>query len=377
MKKIVLISQNASPGFTIFRKSFIKFLVQQGHEVFAFAIDYTPETIDRVRSLGATPIAYSLNKAGLNPLRDIYDTYMLSRKLKELKADVVFSFFIKPSIYGTIAAWMAGVPRRIAMLEGLGYIYTASKDGLGLKKIFLQYVHGGLASLGYAFANKVLFLNFDDPKDLLKRAYVDHRKITILGPVGLDLSEYPYMDLDLAKPIRFIFVARLLAEKGVFEYLDAASMVKKRHPQVKFLILGGFDKDNPASLTEVELEEVINKGIVEYVGHVSNVAEYIANSHVFVLPSYREGFPRSTQEAMAIGRAIITTDVAGCRETVLEGVNGFKVPPFNSEAIKEKMMYLIENPERMREMGYQSHCLAASEFEAEKINEKLYRLLVG
>lgn len=376
--KIALISQNVSPGILIFRIDLIKYLISQGHTVYAFAIDYSAESKMAVKSLGAISVEYSLSKAGMNPFSDLKDTWALSRKLKTIAPDVVFSFFIKPSIYGTLAAKLAGVPRRIAMLEGLGYIYTPSQTGFTFKKRVLQRVHGLLCTLGYAAANKVLFLNPDDPKDLSKKTFIKQSKLEVLGPIGLNLNDYSYSEPNLSKPIRFIFIARLLAEKGIFEYLAAARLVKKQYPDAEFVVLGGLDSDNPAAITKDQLEKVISEDLVIYPGYVSNVNEWVANAHVFVLPSfYREGVPRSTQEAMASGRAVITTDVPGCRETVVDGVNGFLVPPWNARALADKMLYLIVHPNEIARMGYESHRIASEQFDANIINLVLEKILLG
>ena len=374
---ICLISQNASPGFTIFRKDFIRYLVNQGHQVHAFAIDYTADSRETVSEFGAIPVDYSLNKSGLNIFKDLKDTWLLSKQLKKIQPDIVFSFFVKPSIYGTIAARIAKVPRRIAMLEGLGYIYTPLKNNFTFKKKILQYAHGLLVSIGYAFADKVLFLNQNDPVDLAKKSFINSKKFKVIGPIGLKLSSYPYTEVVITKPIRFIFIARMLVEKGVYEYLAAARIVKLKYPHTEFVILGGLDPDNPAALSKEQLTLAISEGLVIYPGHVSNVSEWLAKSHVFVLPSYREGFPRSTQEAMAIGRAVITTNVPGCRETVQDGINGFLIPLFDVEIMAEKMIYFIEHPEEIVRMGNESYSTALKKFDVSKINPVLEELIVG
>lgn len=377
MSKIAFISQNASPGIVIFRKDFIKYLVSNGHEVFVFAIDYTAESRSSVKDMGAVPLDYSLNKTGINPFQDIVDTWRLSRQLKRLSPDVVFSFFVKPSIYGSIAARLSGVPRRISMLEGLGYIHTLTPDGASPKKRFLKVIHGLLSSVGYACSDAVLFLNYDDPVDLAKSSFIQKDKLSVVGPIGLSLSDYPYSEVDIEAPMRFIFIARLLAEKGIFEYLEAARIVKSMHPKVEFVVLGGLDPSNPSALSKPELVKMIDEGVLTYPGHVSNVSDWLKSSHVFVLPSYREGYPRSTQEAMAIGRAVITTDVPGCRETVVNGVNGFVVPPFNAEALSEKMLYLIEKPDEIKRMGFESYKMALEKFDIQSINPKMERIILG
>ena len=152
--------------------------------------------------------------------------------------------------------------------------------------------------------------------------------------------------------------------------------MKEKYPSVKFTVLGAIDKEALGSLKEEELESLVKTNIIEYPGHVSNVSEWIENSSVFVLPSYyREGVPRSTQEAMAIGRAVITTDVPGCRETVVDGVNGFLVPKWNPEALAEKMIYFIENPAQIQVMGAESYKIAVEKFDAEKVNQRLVNIL--
>ena len=196
----------------------------------------------------------------------------------------------------------------------------------------------------------------------------------ILGGIGLNLDHYRYSE-NFNSNISFIFIARLLAEKGIHDYIKAAKIVKLRYPQVNFTVLGAIDREALGSLKEEELENLVRTSIIEYPGYVSNVSEWIEKSSVFVLPSYREGVPRSTQEAMAIGRAVITTDVPGCRETVVDGVNGFLVPKWDPEALAKKMIYFIEHPEQARLMGAESYKIAVEKFDAEKVNQRLVNIL--
>lgn len=369
--KICLISQNASPGILIFRKDFISYLVCQGYEVYAFAIDYDSQSRKLVEDLGAIPVDYKLCKTGLNPFNDLRDTWYLSQQLRKIAPDVVLSFFVKPTIYGTIAARLAGVKKRICMLEGLGYIHTKNKNRFPIKKLILQRIHGLLVSVSYFWADKVLFLNADDPVDLANTSFLHKDKLVVFGPIGLNLEDYPYRELDLTKPMRFIFIARLLEEKGIFEYLEASRYVKRKYPEVEFVVLGGIDSNNPSALSTDQLGQLVDEGVVIFPGHVPDVTEWISDSHVFVLPSYREGFPRSTQEAMSIGRAVITTDVPGCRDTVVDGVNGFIVPPMDVISLVNKMLYMIENPSVVESMGLASHGIAVNNYDVKKINKLL------
>ncbi len=373
--KIALISQNASPGLIIFRKELIQTLSAQGHKVYCFAIDFTDATRDQVKNLGGIPVDYSLNRTGLNPLRDLRDTLALSRKLKEIKPDLMFSFFAKPVIYGSLAAKLAGVPKRIGMLEGLGFTFTEQPFPLPFKTKLIRWVQVQLYRLSVPLLDKIIFLNPDDPKDLLEKHSIKAKKSEVLGAIGLDLTSYAFVQPDTSKR-RFIFIGRLLAEKGINEYIGAAKLVKQQYPDAEFVVLGGLDEDNPGGLKKAQLEALIKENIIIYPGHVNDVPRWIAEASVFVLPSYREGVPRSTQEAMAIGRAVITTDVPGCRETVVDGVNGFFVPPWSSEQLAEKMIRFIEQPELIEQMGKESYRIAQEKFDAQEVNERLVGMLL-
>ncbi len=374
--KIALLSQNVSPGLLIFRKDLIKQLVSQGHEVYAFASDFTENNKKELQQLGATPVDYPLERAGINPIKDFYNWVKLYRQLKLVAPEVILCFFIKPSIYGILAAKIAGVKRRFAMIEGLGYAFTPDINGFSRKKQVLQRVLGLLMTISFRYADRVFFLNKDDPKDVLIQARIKQEKIVSFGPIGINLDEFPFFNIEDSKPLRFIFVARLLKEKGVYEFIKAAKIVKNSCSQVEFVLLGGLDEENPSGLSLQELEDLIADNTVIYAGYVKNVAEWISQSHVFVLPSYREGMPRSTQEAMSIGRAIITTDVPGCRETVNDGINGFLVPAYDHKVLAEKMLYLAENPEEVASMGKESHKMAKENFDSNKINMKLINYIL-
>ena len=198
----------------------------------------------------------------------------------------------------------------------------------------------------------------------------------MLGGIGLDLEYYQHQPVkDIEPPINFLFIGRLLKEKGIHDFIAAVKQVKKKYPETQYTILGEIDVSNPGALQLSELDNLIALNLVNYAGQVDNVKDWIVSSHVFVLPSYREGVPRSTQEAMAIGRAVITTDVPGCRETVVDGVNGFLVERWNPQALAEKMIYFIEHPEKIKEMGVESYRIAQEKFDADKVNKRLINIL--
>lgn len=373
--KIAMIGTVAS-SFYGFRADLIKALVELNHVVYAFTSEYKEDDLSKIRALGAIPIPYKLSRGGLNPISDIKATLSLARKINSLQPDLVFSYFSKPVIFGTWAAKLANTPRVIGMLEGLGYTFTEQPEGITYKTKMIKNIQIGLYKLILPKLDTLIFLNPDDPKDLLQKNAIKVKNVEILGGIGLNLEAYQYSPLpEKEKDIRFLFIGRLLKEKGINEFVLAAKKVKELYPKVTFTVLGAVDKANPGALKIDELEHLISSNIIEYPGYVNNITNWIANSHVFVLPSYREGVPRSTQEAMAIGRPIITTDVPGCRETVINGLNGFLVEKWNPQALAGKMIYFIEHPERIEEMGLESYKIAQEKYDASKVNKRLLKIL--
>lgn len=374
-KKIVLIGTAASSVLG-FRANLIEALLQKKYTVYTFVSEYTKEELNKIEALGAIPVTYELKRGGLNPLIDIKVTYELSKKIKDIAPDLVFSYFSKPVIFGTLAAKIAKVPNIIGMLEGLGYTFTDQPQGLSKKTKLIKSLQVLLYKVALPQLDKLIFLNPDDPTDLLHKYKIKIKRVEVLGGIGLDLEDYTYQPiLNFERPISFIFVGRLLKEKGIYDFIAAAQIVKEKYPQAQFTVLGAIDASNLGALKKVELDKLISLQIVNYPGQVDNVKEWLVDSDIFVLPSYREGVPLSTQEAMAIGRAVITTDVAGCRETVVDGVNGFLVDKWNPQALAEKMTYFIENPEQVGIMGYESRKMAQKKFDATEVNKRLLAIL--
>lgn len=371
--KVALVGTTAAYVLN-FRASLIAELVKGGHTVHVFALDYCARTRDEISRLGGVPIEYTFSRSGLNAFSDVVNTFKLSAQLKKIGPDVMFAYCTKPVIFGAFAATMGGVKKRVGMLEGLGYAFTYNPRGKRLRKILVRQIQLALYRMALPLLTRLVFLNADDPKDLLQRHNLRVKNLSVLGAIGLDLTAFVYSRPPI-DPIRFIFVGRLLAEKGIHEYVEAARLVKLRYPCVEFVMLGGLDEDNPSGLSAVALAELIESGIVIHPGHVQNVGEWLSRSSVFVLPSYREGVPRSTQEAMAIGRPVITTDMPGCRETVIDGKNGFLIPPWCASVLAEKMIFFIEHPEQIEIMGLESYAMAQERFDAQKVDARLIELL--
>ncbi|MHA3114179.1 glycosyltransferase family 4 protein [Acinetobacter sp. ANC 4193] len=375
INKIVIIGTIAS-SFYVFRADLIRILCSKGYIVYAFTSEYSQADLQKIESLGAIPVTYELNRGGLNPLADIKASYILAKKIKKISPNLVFSYFTKPVIFGSLAAKWARVPKIIGMLEGLGYTFTDQPEGLSSKTKFIRNIQVFLYRIALPYLDQIIFLNPDDPIDLLKKHNLHVKSVNVLGGIGLNLDCYLYNPITkISENLNFLFIGRLLKEKGIHEFIAAAKLVKEKYPDTTFTVLGAIDKSNLGALSESELKNLINSGIIEYPGHVDNIQDWIAKSDIFVLPSYREGVPRSTQEAMAIGRAIITTDVPGCRETVIDGQNGFIVPKWNPQAVAEKMIYFIEHPEKTQIMGEASYKIAIEKFDANKVNKKLMDIL--
>ena len=369
---IVLITNQAF-SLINFRSSLISALVKKGIRVYALAPDYSDHFRKQIIDLGADPVDIHFDRTGMNPLRDLLAMYKLVVILRSLRPDVTLGYFVKPVIYGTLAAWIAQTPRRVAMIEGLGYVFTATSSDVSRKRRLLRSAVSWLYRVALARAHRIIFLNRDDIADFVRDGLVDEGKVFLLGGIGVDLDEWAVAPA-VESPITFLLAARLLREKGILEYAAAARKVKALYPNTRFILLGGLDS-NPGSLDNSEVLAWVNEGLIEWPGHVA-VKPWLAQASVFVLPSYyREGLPRSTQEAMAMGRAVITTDAPGCRETVVDGVNGYLVPVRDSYALADSMIRFIKNPDLIKSMGLESRRMAEVHFDVHKINIHLLNVL--
>ncbi|RFA30245.1 hypothetical protein CAI21_06395 [Alkalilimnicola ehrlichii] len=356
-----------------FRGPLLKRLVGLGHEVYAFAIDYDEAAAERVRDLGAVPVSYALNRTGVNPIADLKSTYELSRKLKSFSIDFVFTYFVKPVVFGSFAARMAGVGTCYGMLPGLGYSFEKGKESTTKQKLVSAVVQG-LLRRASSLNEKIVVYNLEDELELVERNIVSKGKIERVNGTGIDTTEYSFSPCP-TQPVTFALAARLIAAKGVRDYVSAARALKEANVDCRFILLGGCD-DTPDGIPESEVRSWVDEGLVEWPGKVKDVRPWLEQTSVYVLPScYREGVPRSSQEAMAMGRAIITTDNPGCRETVEDGKTGFLVPPHDVDTLADKMRYFIEHPEKIASMGLASRKLAEKKFDVHRINAELIEIL--
>ncbi|MFD1789242.1 glycosyltransferase family 4 protein [Sphingomonas floccifaciens] len=370
--RIALIG-NSAQSVLAFRASLIRRLVERGHQVQAFAPDYDAQSGAAVAGLGAEPVGYRLQRSGTNPAVDLATVVELRARLMEWRPEAVLCYFIKPSIYGTLAAFLARVPRRIVMLEGLGYGF-AEDAGASIRHRMIAAAMRGLLRFALARADRTLVLNEDDLSVVVTDLKVAQEKTTNIGGIGVEL------DTLTPKPVGdratvFALAARLIEEKGVRQYVEAARQVRRRHPDTAFLLLGEVD-DNPGSLQAAEVRSWVDEGLIEWPGRVSDVQAWLTRSDVFVLPSYyREGVPRSIQEAMALGRAIVTTDHVGCRDTVVPGVNGYLVPIKDVQSLTDAMLHMVEEPGLAQRMGRASRVLAEERFDSRRVDHLIIDLL--
>ncbi|UCV18277.1 glycosyltransferase family 4 protein [Ferribacterium limneticum] len=372
MKTVAIVSSQAF-SLVNFRGPLIRQLVEENFRVLALAPDYDEDLRGEVSALGAQPVDFSLQRTGMSPWRDLLDTIRLTVLLRRLRPDVALAYFIKPVIFGTLAAWLAGVPHRIAMIEGLGYVFSVSDKGESFKRRMLRFVVSRLYKLALSRAGTIVFLNDDDRDEFSRLGMVRHESSFVLGGIGVDLDEWS-AEPPVFSPLTFLLAARLLREKGIAEFASAARLLKQLVPEARFVLLGGLES-SPGGIGLSEVEHWVAEGVLEWPGHV-HVQPWLRQASVFVLPSYyREGVPRSTQEAMAMGRPVITTDAPGCRETVVDGENGFLVPVRDVPALVEAMLKFIEQPKLVESMGRCSRHMAEVRFDVRRANRRLLDII--
>lgn len=322
----------------------------------------------KIESFGYHVHNLDLERVGMNPCRDILSFIEMWRLMRSLKPDVVLAYTVKPVVYGMLAARLAHVPKRFALITGLGYAFQGGDAPSGSRK-WIRLLVQKLYALALRGTNKTFFQNPDDQKLFLETALLPRlAKSVVVNGSGVDLKMFEPSPPPM--PISFLLIARLLGDKGIREYVDAARLIKASNPEITFNLVGWID-DNPDSICSNELDSWIKEGLVSYWGRLSDVRPAIAASSVYVLPSYREGTPRTVLEAMAMGRAIITTDAPGCRETVIDGVNGYLVEVKSVESLACAMMRFVAEPSKVCAMGQASRKLAEDKYDVHAVNNKM------
>lgn len=364
----VLIFSSFAFSLVNFRGKLIETMLRLGHEVVACAPDDDPEVRAWLEGRGARYRQIDMARAGTNPLADAALWWRYGQAIRAEKPDVVLAYTQKPIIYGGLAARMFGNARFYALVTGLGYVFSPAAD----ERRLLRKVVSTLYRVAIKRARAVFVFNSEDAGVMEAHRIVrPGTQVTQVAGSGVDLAHFRAEPLP-AGPMVFLMVARLMRDKGVIEYAEAARRLKAEFPEARFCLLGRLDDKNPTGIGEGELSSWVEEGTIEYFAETRDVRPLLASSSVFVLPSYyREGLPRTLLEAMATGRALITTDLPGCRETVRPGRNGLLVPPQNVSALTEAMRKFLADPALAVRMGEQSRCFAAERFDVELVNREL------
>ena len=372
--KRVMIMGSQARAMANFWPTLIKGMVERGHEVMCL----NPESKDQsdqeaarnLEALGAKTIFFPMQRKGLNPLADLAALMALYRIFRKHKPDVFFGYAIKPVIYGTLAAALARVPERVAMITGLGYAFeadTAFKQLLNKAAVLLYRLALGHAH-GICFQNKDDLKVFTDSGILRPGAPVHMTRGT-----GVDVEAFAFSPPPATPPV-FLLVGRLLEAKGLRQYAAAARLLKARHPQARFQILGPPDT-SPAGIPLDEVHAWELDGYIEYLGATSDVRPFVREASVMVLPSWREGAPCSILEGLAMGRPAVVTDVPGCREVVVSGQNGWMTPLHDVEALAAAMEKFIVDPGLIASQGKAGRAFVEDRFDARKVSLGLMSIM--
>jgi glycosyltransferase involved in cell wall biosynthesis len=367
MSRVVIIAGEA-PSLVDFRGHLIESILKAGHEVHALAPSHDA-TKRWLAERGASFHDLPVGRTVISPAQDIWLLLRLVSTLRKLKPDVVLTYTIKPNVYGILAAALAGVSRRYPLITGLGYAFTE----VGKSKSW-RIVNMAARMLYWSClrcATAVIFQNEDDRDTFVKLFGLRNKPTHIVNGSGVDLDRFRVAPIP-DEP-RFLMIARLLRDKGLGEYLAAARVVKNSRPQARFDLVGPSDP-SPGAFPIDAVRQAVADGVVAYHGAVSDVRPFIARARIYVLPSYREGTPRSVLEAMAMGRPIVTTDVPGCRATVTHGDNGLLVPAARVAPLADAMIGLIDRPEDVRRMGARSRAIAEAKYDVRLVTADMMRI---
>lgn len=317
---------------------------------------------------------FALSRSGRSMFAELDSLVTLCRLFRKLRPDIVHLVTIKPVLYGGIAAQLTGVPSVVAAVSGLGFVFLAE----GSRAAFRRAVVGFLYRCAFRHKNlKVIFQNDVDRHSFLRFAGLELTQTELIRGSGVEISDYPVRPLPQGVPA-VVMAARLLVDKGVREFVQAARLLRSRGIAVTMRIAGAPDEGNPTAVTAAELAAWQDEGIVDFLGHRSDMAAVMADAHIVALPSYREGLPKALIEAAASGRAVVTTDVPGCRDAIEPGVTGLLVPAKDARALADAIATLVADPLRCQEMGAAGRILAEAEFDVSRVANahlKIYREL--
>jgi glycosyltransferase involved in cell wall biosynthesis len=352
-------SANVAWNIAHFRAPLVRALIADGHEVTVAAVD--DGTLPKLRAMGARTIALPMESRSLSVVHDLALFVRFVRLMRRERPDVFLGWTIKPNIYGSLAAALTGVPA-IANISGLGTAF--------IRPGWLNWIARRLYQLGLARASTIFFQNGEDRALFLRKGMARPAQAVLLpgsgiDPAAFDPAAYPREEDGL---FRFLLIARLIGDKGVAEYVAAAELVRRRHPRVRFQILGALDAPNRTAIPRARLEAWVADGVVDYLGVADDVRPHIARADCIVLPSYREGLPRVLLEAAAMARPAIATDVPGCRDVVADGRTGLLCRPRDAADLAAKMEAMLAMPDADRKaLGREARAVVTDRFSEESV----------
>jgi glycosyltransferase involved in cell wall biosynthesis len=372
MSRSVLIIGTEPAMLLKFHKPLIEALIARGATVDLAAVNLTSakEEASELIALGAKLHDIVLARTGVNPLTDLRTFADMLSLIRAVRPDTVMAYTVKPVVYGMMAARVARVPRRFALIVGLGYSFTGRLRG---KRALVNRISRVLYKAALLRATIVGFQNKDDQAAFRSLGLVGRTETTVIDGCGVDLEHFAAQPAPSGPPT-FLMIGRLVADKGIREFVEAANIVRAKHPEARFRVLGGLDV-NPTGVREDEVRSWEAAGAIEWLGYQRDVRPLLEECHAFVLPSYREGLPQAGIEALASGRAVVTTDAPGCREIVAPGENGILVPVADARALAEALIVLIRNPSELALMGKASRKLAEKRFDARDVSRRLLEIM--
>jgi glycosyltransferase involved in cell wall biosynthesis len=362
--RVALVCNTAWAIYT-YRRGLLRMLIERGAQVSIIAP--RDRTFEPLIEMGCRCVELPVASKSTNPLDDLKTLASLYREYRATRPHIVFHYTIKPNIYGSIAAWLARVPS-IAVTTGLGYVF--------IQKSRTAQVAKRLYRFAFRFPREIWFLNRDDQAAFLDQNLLAHpERGRLLHGEGVDLDEYAFAPLPRtdapAEGFFFILIGRLLWDKGVAEYVDAARRLRARYPHAHFQLLGPVGVDNPSAITRADVDAWEREDVIEYLGEAHDVRPLIAQADCVVLPSYREGVPRTLMEASAMGRPIVATDVPGCREVVEHGVTGLLCEARNTDSLERELeRMLLSSLEARARMGASGREKVAVEFDEKVVVER-------
>ena len=361
--RVAVISSH-TPSLFWFRMDMMRDFIKQGYEVVAIGPDEENQWSEKFKDNNIEYKSIFVERNGVNPFKDIKTYKSIKSILKQIKPDKIFVYQAKTIIYGSIASKALGIKEVYPLIAGLGSVFR----GEGLKNSVIKKIMIIEYKVACKNSKYVFFQNHDDINEFLKNKIIPKEKVKIINGSGVSLDKFK--EAPLPNKPAFLYIGRLIKDKGLMEYLSACKIIKKKYPEVRCLLVGPFDS-NPSAIKKEELKEYIDDNIVEYFGEQSDVRPFIEQCSTYVLPSYHEGTPKTVLESMAMGRAIITTDAPGCRETVNNEENGFLVPVKNVEKIVDKMELLINDRKLNEKMGKESLKIATVKYDVKLVNKSI------